>query len=79
MSPNDRYQICGNISGLICTASTRTEAFRIGAKHAQKVDIGAHDHHIEVFDCFAHVGKPELWRYDDDSKVWSTVALRERG
>ena len=73
MSPNDRYQICGNISGLICTASTRAEAFRIGAKHAQ------HDHPIEVFDCFAHVGKPELWRYDDDSKVWRTVALRERG
>ena len=84
MSPNDRYQICSNISGLICTASTRTEAFRIGAKHARTFaadgwDIGAHDYPIEVFDCFAHVGKPELWRYDDDSKVWSTVALRARG
>ena len=81
MSPNDRYQVCGQVSGLICTASTKAEAFRMGAKHATAedkdgFDIGAHDYPIEVFDCFAHVGQPELWRYDDDSNTWKVIRIR---
>lgn len=82
MSPNDRYQVCGGVSGLIETTSTKAEAFRIAKKHALSVDsegwdIGAHDSPIEVFDCFAHVGQPELWRYDDDSDSWKVVAVRK--
>ena len=74
MSPQDRYQVCGRVSGLIETASTKAEAFRMGAKHAT---ADHSDCPIEVFDCFAHVGKPELWRYDDDSNTWKVVAVRK--
>ena len=81
MSPNDRYQVCGMIAGLICTASTKAEAFRLGEKAAfaeddDGWDRGANDCPIEVFDCFAHIGKPELWRYDDDSNTWNVVVVR---
>ena len=82
MNPNDRYQICGNVSGLICTVPTRAEAFKVGTKHAtsedgEGFDIGAHDCPIEVFDCLARIGQPELWRYDDDSQTWRVIAIRK--
>jgi len=82
MSPQDRYQICGKVSGLIATASTKAEAFHVGAKHALSVDSdgwdrGAKDYPIEVFDCLAHIGAPELWRYDDDAQSWQVVTIRK--
>ena len=82
MNPQDRYQIVGQISGLIETAGTKAVAFRLAEKAAfaeeqDGFDIGAHDCPIEVFDCFAHIGKPECWRYDDDSDVWAVVKVRK--
>ena len=70
MSPQDRYQVCGSVSGLIETVGTKAEAFRIGEK------VRLDDRPVEVFDCFAHHGKPECWRYDDDSHSWRVVAIR---
>lgn len=112
MSPQDRYQICGSVSGLIETASTKAEAFRIAEEYILRLESKlfmeyagritneefpkkpmmfrrwkierqraglklTHDCPIEVFDCFAHIGKPECWRYDDDGDSWEVVAIRE--
>ena len=71
MSPNDRFQVCGQISGLICTSATKTGAMLSGEKAAFGDDCP-----IEVFDCMAHIGKPELWRYDDDNGNWKVVRVR---
>jgi len=81
MSPNDRFQVCGQISGLICTSATKTGAMLSGEKAAFAEDSdgwarGGYDCPIEVFDCMAHIGKPELWRYDDDNGNWKVVRVR---
>ena len=78
MSPQDRYQICGSVSGLIATASTKAEAFRLATKYIpdSRWDVNWDDMPIEIFDCFAHVGMPELWRYDSYSNTWIVAAIR---
>ena len=79
MSPQDRYQICGKVSGLIATASTKAEAFRLATKYIpdSRWDVNWDDMPIEIFDCFAHVGTPELWRYDTDAQSWQVVTIRK--
>ena len=79
MSPQDRYQICGSVSGLIATASTKAEAFRLATKYIpdSRWDVNWDDMPIEIFDCFAHVGTPELWRYDTDAQSWQVVTIRK--
>ena len=71
MSPSDRFQVCGTVSGLLETVSTKAEAFRLGAEQSR-----TESETIEVFDCFAHPGRPECWRYDRDSDHWIEQSKR---
>lgn len=55
-TPRDRYEIGSDSDGLLDSAATKDEAFRLAEYYAQRLDTL-----VTVYDRMARKGCPRLW------------------